>query len=396
MQTEQGKTDRPDRVAIVRLLNGILKGCEYPLSVGKTLFISADCDQLESEGAFPSFPADCVLIPADGGGVNFELICAATPDHGVLLRRLDDSGAEDVPLVSNQPIILGALALVVRSADEKWTHEVLNYQQVTPAAPVKPKAAGRAKWVLIAVAAMVCAALMVSQLNSTDARAREIVALTQQLGDEPGKYRMFPGRDGVLYVLADNERDAAWGRQSLVRLKSSQSIKINSHQDEKQRIEHWLSHNYPKLNLHKLQFENPTEPLLMVSRQRGQLTEAQRVDIRRGLMQQLPYAEDIRFSEVDDDIVAAQAEEGIKKLAVNYTRIDNQDSVTFVINGTINDGERQRIRYFVEEYDRQWNGKYVQFAIELKDEWLKGKSFKYGHDGYVKMTPGHWYFPSIN
>ena len=46
----------------------------------------------------------------------------------------------------------------------------------------------------------------------------------------------------------------------------------------------------------------------------------------------------------------------------------------------------------VEPY-LQWGDRYVHFAIELKDDWMKGKSFQYGADGYIKMTPSSWYFP---
>ncbi|WP_413731335.1 PrgH/EprH family type III secretion apparatus protein [Sodalis sp. RH20] len=399
MQTEQGKTDRPESVAIVRLLNGSLKGCEYPLSARKTLFIAADCGALEYAGASPSFPEDCVLVPTEGGGVNFEIIRTDGPEHGILLRRLDNDGADDVPLASNHPVTVGALALAVRTAGETWSEDVLNYRVGTPDMPSAVPATissrpGKRGMALLAIA--VAAALALAYLLTTpDAQQREIIALTQQFGAEPGKYQIFPGRDGVMYVLADNERDAAWGRQSLVRIKSSQAIKINSEDEEKQRIERWLGQNFPALNLHQLQFDRPAAPVLLVSKQRGQLTETQRDAISKGLMRLLPYAEAVHFADVDDDTVARQAEEGIKKLAVNYTRIDNQDSVIFVINGAIDDGELQRIRFFVEQYARQWNGNYVQFAIELKDDWLKGKSFKYGHQGFVKMTPGHWYFPNI-
>ncbi|WP_306461289.1 PrgH/EprH family type III secretion apparatus protein, partial [Pseudomonas fluorescens] len=44
-------------------------------------------------------------------------------------------------------------------------------------------------------------------------------------------------------------------------------------------------------------------------------------------------------------------------------------------------------------FNQQWGERYVHFAIELKDDWLKGKSFQYGPQGYVKMTPSSWYFP---
>ena len=84
---------------------------------------------------------------------------------------------------------------------------------------------------------------------------------------------------------------------------------------------------------------------------------------------------------------------GLARQALPFRRHNHPDSVTFVIEGSLDDGELQRARQFVDGYYRQWGSRYVQFATELKDDWLKGKSFKYGNQGYVKMETGHWYFP---
>lgn len=50
----------------------------------------------------------------------------------------------------------------------------------------------------------------------------------------------------------------------------------------------------------------------------------------------------------------------------------------------MDDGEILRTRQFINEYTQKWGSNYVQFAIELKDDWLKGRSFLYGSDGYIK------------
>lgn len=63
-------------------------------------------------------------------------------------------------------------------------------------------------------------------------------------------------------------------------------------------------------------------------------------------------------------------------------------------SGALDDVEILRARQFVDSYYRTWGGRYVQFAIELKDDWLKGRSFQYGAEGYIKMSLCHWYFPS--
>ncbi|WP_213990335.1 PrgH/EprH family type III secretion apparatus protein [Sodalis sp. dw_96] len=393
MYTEQDRLVNPHDVIAVRLLNGILKGCEYHLSAGKTLFIAAGGDELDS-GSLPSFPEDSVLLLVEGERVNFEIITAPATGEVAILRVLDNSEARDLIMETNRAYTVGSLMLAIRKGNENWSEEILNFQAEKTPEPVPLRGANRTRWIIAAVASTaIIAFFLVVFLGKWDVQQREITALTDQLSNEPEKYRILPGRDGTMYVLATDERDASWGRQSMARGKSSQSVNVASYQEEAQRIERWLGMNYPFLKLHQFSLEQPGQPVLLISRQRNSLEESEKSVLHEELMKQLPYAQDVQLGNIDDRAVATAAEEGIKKLAVPYTRIDNADSVTFVITGALNDGERQRVRSFVEEYERRWNGHYVQFAVELKDDWLKGKSFKYGHLGYVKMTPGHWYFP---
>ncbi|TCL06148.1 PrgH/EprH family type III secretion apparatus protein [Sodalis ligni] len=393
MHTEQDRLVDPHDVIVVRLLNGLLKGCEYHLSSGKTLFIAADGGELDA-CALPSFPQDSVLLLAEGESVNFEIITAPATGETAVLRILDDSEARETALEANRAYPVGSLMLAIRKGNETWSDEILNFQVDKAPAPVPLRNKNRNRWVIAALACTaVTAFILVLLLGKWDVQQREIMALANQLSDEPEKYRILSGRDGTMHVLTADDQDASWGRQSLVRSKASQKVTIASYREETQRIGRWLEVNYPFIKLHHFNLEQPTQPLLLISRQRNVVDDAGITRLHKGLMEQLPYAQDIRLENMDDQAVATDAEEGVKKLAVPYTRIDNADSVTFVITGALNDGERQRIRSFVEGYERRWNGHYVQFAVELEDDWLKGKSFKYGQHGYVKMTPGHWYFP---
>ncbi|QWA10498.1 PrgH/EprH family type III secretion apparatus protein [Sodalis ligni] len=370
-----------------------MKGCEYNLSSGKTLFIAAGGEELDA-CALPSFPQDSVLLLVEGESVNFEIITAPATGETAVLRILDDSEAREAALETNRAYPVGSLMLAIRKGNETWSDDILNFQADKAPEPVPLRNKNRNRW---AIAALACAAatafMLVLLLGKWDVQQREITALANQLSDEPEKYRILPGRDGTMHVLTANDRDASWGRQSLVRIKASQTVAIASYREEAQRIGRWLEMNYPFIKLHNFNLEQPMRPLLLISLQRNSLDDAGITLLHKELMEQLPYAQDIQLENMDDQAVATAAEEGVKKLAVPYTRIDNADSVTFVITGALNDGERQRIRAFVEGYERRWNGHYVQFAVELEDDWLKGKSFKYGQHGYIKMTPGHWYFP---
>ncbi|WP_413735576.1 PrgH/EprH family type III secretion apparatus protein [Sodalis sp. RH21] len=398
MHTEQGKylspNDADPDVIIVRLLNGKLKGCEYHISAGNTLFVAAS-DAGPAAGDQPlSFPEDSIFIPVDGAGFNFEIIRDPAAGDNLLLRELADNAVRELPLATQEAVTVGTVVLAVRRAGEAWSEAILNYQPGPVPLPVPPPAPGPRRWKIAVLAGLGAIALVLGLVQvKWDNQQREIEALAGRLGDEPGKYQILPGRDGLMYVLAGSERDAVWARQALVRWKSTRQVRTANLSEESQRIWRWLGQHHPFLMAHQIRLDNPELPVLLLSRQRGRLSEQQQAALNEQLLAQLPYAREIAFTEIDDEAVAGQAEAGIKKLALPYTRVDHPDSVTFVITGALNDGELQRVRFFLEEHERRWSGHYVQFAVEMMDDWLKGKSFKFGQHGYVKMTPGHWYFP---
>jgi len=106
-----------------------------------------------------------------------------------------------------------------------------------------------------------------------------------------------------------------------------------------------------------------------------------------------PYAKAFVVRSADDRDLTRRAEQGLARLAVPYERQDKDASVTFTVQGSLQDTELSAVRDFVNEFYQLWGDRYVHFAVELKDDWLKGKSFQYGPKGYIKMTPSSWYFP---
>jgi len=379
---------------IVRLLNGKLKGCEYHIGLGKTLFVAACDDGADAGNDLLSFPDNSIFIPVQGAGVNFEMIHQPTEHSGVLLRQLGESSVHEQILTSNLAVSIGPVALAVKRADEAWSDDILSYQPGLATAPVIRHGINWRRWsltTLIGVGIITLAAVV--YLGQRDTQQREVVSLSSHLGSDPGQYRILHGRDGIMYVLSANERDVTWARQSLVRANLPQPARVLSLNEESERIRRWLANRHPALMLHQLTFDPSSSPILRLSRQRAALNETERATLHTQLMELIPYAPTIHIAEIDDELVAGEAEAGMKKLALTYTRVDNPGNVTFVISGALNDGELQRIRLFIEEYQQRWNGQYVQFAVEMMDDFLKGKSYMFGPQGYVKMTTGHWYFP---
>ncbi|OXJ22499.1 type III secretion system protein PrgH [Burkholderia sp. HI2714] len=377
---------------VIRLLNSPLRGCEFLLSPGRTLFLVGPSSDLAAPDQLPELPADTLYIPLDEGGVNFELLIDETDLEHVILRELSDGSPEERRAAFNLPLRVGALALALRPEHLPWSPEALGCP--SSGSTVNPTPARRRPWAAIALASLTLILLAGGGYWLWHSPQRQASELNALLGRDTQRFQVLPGRDDVFYVAAANERDSAWARQVIARGDYNRPAKVINSTQENERVASWLADHYPNLAYYRLQFDNMRRPQLWVSRQRAVMSDSARQQLAHSLKAIMPYAERVDIIGLDDATAADQAEAGLKRQALPYTRTNHADGVTFVIQGALDDGELLRARRFVEVYYRQWGGRYVQFAVELKDDWLRGRSFRYGDQGYVKVSPGHWYFPS--
>ncbi len=70
-------------------------------------------------------------------------------------------------------------------------------------------------------------------LNSPQRQAAELDSL---LGQEKERFQVLPGRDKMLYVAAQNERDTLWARQVLARGDYDKNARVINENEENKRI----------------------------------------------------------------------------------------------------------------------------------------------------------------
>ncbi|QND85697.1 MxiG protein [Chromobacterium vaccinii] len=379
---------------VARLLNSPLRGCEFLLRPGRTLFLVGPGDALADPRQLPELPGDTLYVPLDQDGINFEILV----DDAATIRELGSDEVAEYPADFNQVLRIGGLELALRPQQLAWLPEILSHPKgaALSAAPAPDRRRAR-WWPLLALTLAVVAtgaALLGGAYDSwSDTPQRQTEQLAALLGRDAQRFQILPGHDGQLYVVANNERDRNWAQQALLRGDFSRPPQVIGPRQENDRLARWLADKHPELAYFRLQLRDPRHPQLWISQQRAMLIAPDKLRLNAQLAEQLPYADQVELVAMDDAAAASEAEAGLARLALPFRRDNHPDSVTFVISGTLEDGELQRARQFIDGYYRQWGSRYVQFAIELKDDWLKGKSFMNGSQGYVKMDAGHWYFP---
>lgn len=384
---------------VIRLLNSPLKGCEFPLALGRTLFIVKNESELINFDLAPELPLDTIYIPLAEGGVNFEIIVnkdAGVDEEKILLSELNESDSSiDHTIYFNKPMNIGELSIAIRPENEEWSPEILEEEKETRKKSKQLPKKCSSKWLhKTAFGSVIAVGIFVATFWIWNAPQRQVAELNSLLGVEKQHFQVLLGRDNIFYIVAKDERSHLWARQVISRGGYEKEALVVDNENENKRLTKWLSNNYPTVPFYRLHLNNPKMPQLWISRQRTSLDQEQRKKLIADLMKVFPYAESINLVSIDDNVAISQAENGLKLQALPYTISKGVHNFTFLIRGSLDDGEILRTRQFINEYTQKWGNNYVQFAIELKDDWLKGRSFLYGSEGYIKKNSSHWYYPS--
>jgi type III secretion system PrgH/EprH family protein len=374
---------------ILRIFNGPLQGCEFPLSEPRTLFIVAPVDLLAGEHAV-SVPADAIFVPLEQGGCNFEVLLGEGEQDAVMLRRLDDQAqTQQCALQCLEQI--GGLQISVRRGDQSWAPELLAPQR-HPLAKADARSWARptvTKWVSAGLAFFLLAVSVGLWSTPEPTAETDVRALITGASAEA---EVVQGRDERVYVFVSSERDAGWSRQVLMR-NNTLSGRVLVKDQERRRLERVLVDHDPQLAWHSLDLKDPAVPRLMISAQRNVLTPQMQSKLLDVLLKAAPYARDVAVQVQNDSLLADLAQEGLQRLSLGFRRNEHGDSVTFAVQGNLQDSELAAVRQYVDGFFRQWGDRYVNFAVELKDDALKAKSFQTGPQGYIKMTSSSWHFP---
>lgn len=375
-------------LAVLRILNGPLQGAEFALENACTLFLVGP-QASWSEPAPSTVLAEVICIPLEQGGCNFEVLLPDNQRDACTLRIASAEGSIEREACYQTCIEVGALQLAIKPVQDAWVESVLSGRSATVGASTKPPRP-LPTWAVPALGSALAAVLVVGTWLAL--RDNPVAGVEHLLAGATGTLQVVPGRQGTVYIFAHNERDASWARQVLTRDGKLDATVVPVH-DERRRLQRVLAEHFPAMAWHRFDFTDAASPQIWVSRQRAVMDVAAQKTLQQALLTHMPYAREVRIAFADDQLAAQRAEEGLVRLGIDYRRVVKRDSVTLNVQGALQDNELLAVRDYVNEYYRLWGDRYVHFAVELKDDWLKDLSFQYGPSGYIKTTPSSWYFP---
>ncbi|ONC26355.1 hypothetical protein AQ914_04550 [Burkholderia pseudomallei] len=96
----------------------------------------------------------------------------------------------------------------------------------------------------------------------------------------------------------------------------------------------------------------------------------------------------VPFATIDSDARALLATAGCP-----YRRVARANGATYQITGALSDETLASLQALVMQFSHKWGTRSIDFRVEMRTDWLKGKSYQDGSDGYVLLDPASWYFP---
>lgn len=383
---------------VVRLLNGILRGCEFTLLEGNTLFLSTDEKLIREQYKGTQMPDNTIFIPTKHADISFEIIVKQSDACEVFVREFLDDTPSTRAVFENKVITVGGLVFAWRNEQSEFLDEILCGDQLDNAVEqpsrvtytIKKANGGWYKALAVIVFLSTISALSYGYLTGTQRQIDSVSTLLNFASDE---YQIVYARDNWIYIFANDEKSADWATQTIIRNPLRRQVNVVNIRIEEERISRWVETYWPAMRFHQVRLNDPQNPIIRLSTERNKLIDKIQDDFVFAIKEKFPYIDTIKLDDLEDKVIRNIAEQGLKKMALSFRQIDNGDTITFVIHGVIEDGMLESIKNFVNQYYQQWGGRYIRFSVELETDWFKDNSFKFGEQSYIKLGTGHWYFP---
>ncbi|MGY4730898.1 PrgH/EprH family type III secretion apparatus protein [Burkholderia pyrrocinia] len=311
-------------------------------------------------------------------------------------------GSETQRGVLNSICLSGDIAFAIKRRDDEWSEAVSSYalkpaqeavESCAPAENGEPPRSGNptlrfaAKLAVVLLVGAGLVGLTYWQVQRYIG-AQKLASVNSLLAGAPTRNVVLPGNDGKIYVLTDTQDGAEWDEQALFKAALPEPTEVDVLSAERQRIEHRL--DTAGISFITVRLDTPASPVLVVN---ANLSPITRENATRELRRATPYAQQVRMVGTDIRVVEREARGLLDSVGVRYRRLARRDGATFEVADSLSDEELAALQNLIASFSKKWGTHRVDFKIALRTDWLKGKSYREGGEGYVLLDHASWYFP---
>ncbi|KVD78026.1 type III secretion protein [Burkholderia sp. ABCPW 14] len=303
----------------------------------------------------------------------------------------------------NRVLQFGDIAFAIKTERDEWSDEVSSYlnnparMNAAPDYPIEePSKTGNRGSGKIRFAATVGAVLLLGsgltgiaywQLQQY-VRTQKVASVSSLLAHAPTHNDVLPGRDGKIYVVSASEDGDEWDKQVVLKAGPKERISVVSAAGERARLEQLL--DTQGADFITVRLDHPERPVLVVTENTaGTARDAALASLR----QAAPYAKQIDLQYASVPAIGREARAALERNGVRYRELSRAHGTTFEVAGALNDGELAALQELVLSFGHKWGTRRVDFKIAMRTDWLKGKSYREGGEGYVLLDHASWYFP---
>ncbi|SIT44993.1 Type III secretion apparatus protein PrgH/EprH [Paraburkholderia ribeironis] len=404
--------DYYDQAYHLRILFGPLFGTDIELPCDEVFFcVGGDVGDSKNEAISHSLhrATNTLYIPYRSGAPNFRLRITSRRNRTIKPNNevdcQNDNADFSVDFVSpdggkalrhkfNRICRHGDIHFAVKPACDAWSDEINNFTDQPESLRYHHRAnAGKGKWfsrfkigaVLIAgAAAMAAVCWQVNEYLNTHRLARA----SRLLADAPTRNDVLAGRDGRIYVVSATLDGLDWDRQAVRKAVPSEPIRIVSAPGERLRLEHAL--DAQGVDFVTVRMDEPQCPVLLLD---GNISQAARDEAVGILKKTAPYVQQVQLQYPSVGAIETDARNELQKAGVHYRQLGRPRGSTFEVAGAINDGELAALQNLISSFNGRWGTRRVDFKIAMRTDWLNGKTYREGDEGYVLVNHASWYFP---
>ncbi len=386
---------------VLRILNGPLFGTDIVVSADGCFVRVVDLDSNTTnpsiEEGIDLWCKDSVItIPIPGGSPNFRLIPTLDDQSNLTLQvevYVDDTGAEQIAVVFNEPFEIGGLLIAVRPANEAWGDAVMHCRVsrellAVPDFSALPDLPVPSRWERLAATsgAFISAAglaALVWLAWPVPAPAKDIGSL---LADR--SYQVVDGKNRQAYVFV-NSADSLGAVTRRLMQAGIGNVQVMVRAQEAERIGRWLdSSNIPHF---AVDLNDPQHPVLRLRRLVAS-KPAMPDDWIKHLRELAPYVKDVQVQWRTEDDARRAARFLVQEIGARATYRTTPRHFISAVDDYLSDAQLDAFSRALVLYQLVWGKDYAQFEINQRDlSQLDG--LKTGRFNYELRSARHIYFP---